>query len=94
MWMDGVPAEMFKFGKCVPLVQLLLMLYNNIIFIGYIPESFNTSVLKPIPKKNSLASPSDYRPISVSSILATLFEALLIHKLDIVITDPNQFGYY
>ena len=45
------------------------------------PDGFNTSLLVPIPKKSSLTAPGDYRPISISSSLTTLLEALLFEKL-------------
>ena len=44
-------------------------------------NSFNTSLLIPILKKGELRSPSDYRPISMSTSTATLFEVLLLDKI-------------
>jgi hypothetical protein len=52
---------------------------------GHVLEEFNTSLVTPIPKKGALKQPSDYRPISVSSTFALLFEALLLKKLTILL---------
>ena len=64
------------------------------ISLGVIPDCFNTSLLILIPKNGELRSPSDYRPISVSTSTATLFEILLLDKIPwIKAPNDNQFGY-
>jgi hypothetical protein len=61
---------------------------------GFVPNNFNTSLLIPIPKKQGTTEPSDFRPISVSSSLNTLFERLLLTKLSWLENTNNcQFGY-
>ena len=54
---------------------------------GHIPVGFNTSLLIPIPKKNEVSNPTDYRPISISTSIATLFETLLFVKLPQINTE-------
>ena len=61
---------------------------------GYLPEGFNESILIPIPKKKETSKPSDYRPISISTGLTTLFERLLLGRLPwIDDLNLNQFRY-
>ena len=91
---DGISNEFFKFANFTNLVSSLKGFFNGMVSIGVIPESFNTSLLIPIPKKGELNFPSDYRPISVSTSAATLFEILILDKIPwIKNSDNNQFGY-
>ncbi len=70
------------------------MLCWNTVSQGYLPDAFNTSVLVPIPKKQGTSSPGDYRPISVSTALSTVFESLLLMKMEWIRNfSRNQFGY-
>ena len=91
---DYVSNEMVKFGLCPILKNILTTTFNMMISYGYTPDNFNTSLLTPIPKKDTLITPSDYRPISVSTVFAILFEKLILEKIsfDDMISD-NQFGY-
>jgi retron-type reverse transcriptase len=69
-------------------------LYNRMICSGFVPHDFNTSVLIPIPKKGILKTPSDYRPISLSSVLSSILESLLLEKMPCITNlSTNQFGY-
>ena len=91
---DGLSNEFFKYGSTEGLLCLLLKFFNAVVSHGHLPDAFNTSVLVPIPKKQGTSSPGDYRPISVSSTLATLFESLLLMKMDWIRNfSKNQFGY-
>ena len=91
---DSISNEFFRYGNYTNLTIFLANFFNNIIKNGTIPECFNVSLLHPIPKKSELSAPTDYRPISVSSAVATLFEHLLLDKLPwLEQFDPCQFGY-
>ena len=58
-----------------------------------IPDVFKTSILVPILKKASLdpTLPSNYRPITLSSVFSKLFEAIIMP--DSVDLSDNQFGF-
>ena len=92
---DYVSNEMLINSKCDKLIQLLCGLYNLIVKFGLQISNLNTSVITPIPKKNNATDkPEDYRPISVSSCFAQLYETLLLDKIeDVFCFSPNQFGY-
>ena len=86
--------EFIKYGNCDKMLSILFKFYNNIVSTGHIPVNFNTSILIPIPKKGILNSPSDYRPISISSPLTTILEILLLDTLPCLKhTNSKQFGY-
>jgi len=50
---------------------------------NYTPSNFNISLVTPIPKKGDLKEPSDFRPISVSTAYAMIYERLLLMSLTI-----------
>jgi hypothetical protein len=61
---------------------------------NYTPSNFNISLVTPIPKKGDLKEPSDFRPISVSTAYAMIYERLLLMSLTINhLISQNQFGY-
>ena len=65
---DGLVNAVLKYGDCISLCNILVIFYKEIIKIGYIPESYNCAIRKPISKKDKLSGPSDYRPISIFSV--------------------------
>ena len=79
---DSLSNEMLKFGACPALFEVLRVFYSYILNVGYVPPLFNCAVIKPIPKKGKINEPSDYRPISISSVLSSLFEFLLLSKIE------------
>lgn len=93
---DGICNEMLKCGGNPPrsLVYLLKVFYSSILNTGHIPSGLCVSLLKPIPKKGTMNGPSDYRPISISSVLATIFETVLLERMSFIReTSATQFGY-
>ena len=91
---DDLTNEFFIYG-CTENVALLLLNFFNALFVtGQLPCNFNTSVLVPIPKGENVVSPNDFRPISLSTPLATILESLILQKMDFLMKPvPNQFGY-
>ncbi|CAF1079208.1 unnamed protein product, partial [Brachionus calyciflorus] len=70
------------------------VLFNSMIRFGYTTDDFNIALVTPIPKKGVMKDVSDFRPISVSTAFASLFEALLLKKINFdELISPNQFGY-
>ena len=92
---EYVSNEMLKYGMCDDLIRALTDTYNTMLKYGYTPNDFNTSLVTPIPKKgNNLTTPSDFRPISVSTSFAIIFEKLILGKIDFdSLICNNQFGY-
>ena len=91
---DGICNEFIKYGKCFNLISVLCFFFNAAYKTGILPDSFNTSVLIPIPKSDKISAPGDYRPISLSTSFSTMFETLCLSKLPCLFDlSCNQFGY-
>jgi len=66
--------------------------------IGEFPDSWKIAHITPIPKVNSPSSSSEYRPISVLTVLSKLFEKVLNHRVYSYLTEHNlidkrQYGF-
>ena len=93
---DGVSNEMLIHSGSSVLFECLAWMYESILTSGLLPVDFNISVVCPIPKAKVVQNaPGDFRPISISSSLAIVFEALLLNFAAATIksTHSNQFGY-
>ena len=91
---DFVSNEFFKFGNSDELVSILKRLFESMLSTGYVPENFNISIIKPIPKKNKISSLVDYRPISISLVICSILEYCLLSKMNVLANmHRNQFGY-
>jgi retron-type reverse transcriptase len=92
---DFISNEMLKHSMSEKLINVLTDIFNKMIKYGHVPSEFNTSLLTPIPKKgNEQNTPNDFRPISVSTVFAIIFEKLILKKIDFnSMISENQFGY-
>jgi len=78
---DNICYEIFK-HMSIKSVEVMLQLFSKIWFTGNIPPSWLHSIVDPIPKPNKPAHlPSSYRPISLTSNVAKLFEKKLVCRL-------------
>jgi hypothetical protein len=78
----------------------LTKLYNKCLELNYFPELWRTSIVKVIPKagKTDYTTPGAYRPISLISVFAKIFEKLLINRINYFLKSKNllngnQFGF-
>jgi len=91
---DNITNEMIKYASCPELIRLFHHIFNYMYCHNYTPSNFNISLVTPIPKKGDLKEPSDFRPISVSTAYAMIYERLLLMSLTINhLISQNQFGY-
>ena len=73
---------MIKNAKNVRLTTILKQIYTDIINQGIILTDFNISIITPIEKKdNNNNNPEDFRPISVSSVFANIYEMIILDKI-------------
>ena len=90
---DYICSEFLIHGKDTALIQVITWLLDSIFRVGTMPADLNISTISPILKTGkSSQDPSDFRPISVSSTLALLFEDVVRQKISLRPHD-NQFGY-
>jgi exonuclease III len=93
---DNLTAEHIK--HCHPIiVSLLTKLFNIMLSLGYVPNSFGIGLTVPIPKCDTgskLCSTEDYRGITVSPVISKIFEHCLLFKFDkYLISSDSQFGF-
>jgi hypothetical protein len=80
-------------------IQKLTDLFNRILASGEYPSSWKRAIVVAIPKPNKdPLQPTSYRPISLTSVLAKLFERILNKRLNWYlesngILSPNQYGF-
>ncbi|CAG4989213.1 unnamed protein product [Colias eurytheme] len=77
---DGIPAIVLK--TCAPeLSPILTRLFRLSLKIGMVPKAWKLANIQPVPKKGSRADPSNYRPISITSIICKIMERILNYRL-------------
>jgi len=71
------------------------MLFSSLLVHDAVTDDFSVSSMVPIPKsRTGVASSSNYRAITLSSIFAKLFDRILLDRYsDIINTSHLQFGF-
>ena len=70
---DGILAQMLK-NMPHSIAPSITKLFNLSILSGQFPSAWKLSHVVPIPKSNNHASPTNYRPILLLSVLSKLLE--------------------
>lgn len=94
---DGISSRFIKkYHKyiLIPLVHIINLIFST----GIVPSLFKISVVTPIFKKGSKTDIINYRPISVITTFAKIFEKCLKDRLYDYLTlhnilNENQFGF-
>ena len=94
---DKIPAKYVKLGAPA-LSNILSVLINECYMLGRFPDSLKIARLTPIHKGGPNDIPSNYRPISILSVLSKLIEKLTYNRLIKFlnrnsILSNNQFGF-
>jgi len=76
---DNIPARILKY--CDEIAPELTVIFTQSLNLGNLPEDWLTTNVTPIFKKGDRANPSDYRPISLTSICCKLLEYILYHSI-------------
>ena len=74
----------------------LKKLFNIMLQFSIVPYAFRQGVITPVVKNknNSINDASNYRPVSIISIVCKIFEAcVLVHIEPMLISHINQFGF-
>ena len=89
---DGISVNHMFYALSDPLIKALCELYSAMIATSIIPDIFEVGIIIPILKKATLCSndPSNYRPITLSSVHSKIVELSLIPEDTAAET---QFGF-
>ena len=89
---DGITVSHLFHALSEPLIKALSELYSAIITTSIVPDIFETGIIIPILKKATLDSnnPSNYRPITLSSVHSKVVELSLMPE---DVADETQFGF-
>lgn len=74
---DGITPAVWR--QCPPTVRALL--YNMILYIGSFPVELLASRTVFVPKKANATSPSDFRPISITSVVVRQLHKILAARM-------------
>ena len=76
---DGISVKMLK-GTIDAIVPSLTRLFNLSLSTGTFPNSWKLARIVPVPKSGDSADPTNYRPISILSVVSKLLERH-VHQL-------------
>lgn len=94
---DGINVSTLKTLN-IHIAERLSIIINHMFECGSYPDSLKIGIVVPLPKNNNASLLSDFRPITVLTILNKIFEIVLDERLQnflekIKIMDPNQYGF-
>jgi hypothetical protein len=89
---DGISTEYLILGSSDNLCSYLASIYSVVLSWNIVPEVFQTGIMIPLLKKATLNpnDPSNYRPVTLSSIHSKLIERLLVPADNV---SDCQFGF-
>ena len=77
---DGIPPVALK--TCASeLAPCLGKLFRLCLSTSTFPSCWKRALIQPVPKKGDPSQPSNYRPISLTSVLSKVFESILNRKI-------------
>ena len=95
--LDGLQAEHIRFAHDIIYLHISI-LFNLCLTHSFLPDSCILSCITLVTKNQQADADvcSNYRPITVISIISKLFEHLILNKINIksfLTTADNQFGF-
>ena len=77
--LDRIPAWFLRLGAPV-FAAPLARLFHQSLATGVVPRQWKTAAITPIPKIAAPASPSDFRPISITPVLSRSLERFVVRE--------------
>lgn len=94
---DGLSTKIIK-RSCNEISSILCHIINHSFWQGVFPDTLNTSIVKPLHKKDDRGELVNYRPITLISILSKIFEKLMhsrithfLNKHNVITPEQNGF---
>lgn len=85
---DGFTNNMLKRCKQV-LLDILVYLINYSMYEGIFPDILKISVVRPIHKKGNTSDVTNYRPITLTSVFAKIYEKILLTRITKFLNSNN-----
>jgi hypothetical protein len=89
---DGLPAWFLRLSAPV-IAQPLSWLYNQSIALGLVPTQWKEACITPVPKIKQPLVSSDYRPISVTSILSRCLERFIVKQYFYPVFSSSEYAH-
>jgi hypothetical protein len=94
---DSIPSLFVK-RTSTQLLRPLSIIFGFSIYSGQVPALWKKAIVVPIHKKDKINDPSNYRPISLTSVICRIFEKILhknmmLHLLNNRIISDAQHGF-
>ena len=94
---DGIPTRILKLCAA-EIAPILTVIYVQSLSSDQIPKDWLTANITPVFKKGDRGDPSNYRPISLTSVCCKILEHIIPryimeHLNANIILDTNQFGF-
>ena len=77
---DNLPPLLFKKLK-YSMAKPLTLLYNQLMSVGYVPDSWKNAIITPVYKKGAAESVKNYRPISLTCVAGKIMERLVASEI-------------
>ena len=94
---DGIPPKLYR-ELSKELAKPLTIIFNKSLDTGTVPKAWKIANITPIFKKGKKSEPSNYRPVSLTSIACKTLESfirgnILAHMRNNSLLSNRQFGF-
>ena len=92
---DGVQGRVLR-GCADQLAEVFTTIFNLSLAACTVPSCLKSATIVPIPKKQSISSLNDYRPVALTSTVMKCFERLVLRHIQSLLPpslDQHQFAY-
>lgn len=92
---DNIPGRALRVCSS-ELADVFMDIYNLSLAQALVPTCFKSTIIVPLPKKNTVACLNDYRPVALTPIVMKCFERIVMSHIKRTIPatlDRFQFAY-